>query len=196
MDELIGVMLVLIFIALIVMIVRKPPIVTLKETIKDKIIPALNQFDPQAMVTTVCPVPLGATTCSHMWEKELEQTLEMPHEKRLVLVLRCRDCGLIDKTIQVTSPPPKPPDPPKPYIPPEPRSECRHTWEKEKTVTLNSAYEQIVNGGGTAPSVKEGVLQPWMFRKKHIAIRVCRKCGEIDRCVAANFDDENVEDEE
>ena len=67
----------------------------------------LQQFKPKDDVTTVVPLSVHAATCDHNWEKITEQVLDMPHEKKVVLVLNCRNCGIIDKTVQTTSPSPK-----------------------------------------------------------------------------------------
>ena len=202
-----------------------------------------QQFNPQADVTTVLPVPIHSATCDHDWETMMDQTLEMPHEKKVVLVMTCRRCGVIDKTVQITSPQP-PPEPPQPPTPcqhdwqtvveqrleaaheqkvvvvltcrkcgqidkttevtskPPPilaeewtKAECRHKWETEKKVVLDSAYEQMLksisfkeNYGRTSKVDTNKKLDldldkapAWMFRKSYVCIRVCSTCGEIDK---------------
>jgi hypothetical protein len=125
-----------------------------------------------------------------------DQVLEMAHEKRSVLVMKCLNCGLIDKTMATTSALPKPPPPPP--LPPLPKSECKHAWEKEKTVTLDSAYEQMNKG---ATKLKRDITKPeifekWMFRKVHMCVRVCRHCGDIDKSIITNIDSEETEQPE
>jgi Zn ribbon nucleic-acid-binding protein len=122
----------------------------------------------------------------------------MPHEKRLVHVLKCLKCGLIDKTMAVTSVPPKPTPVP---APPLPRSECRHRWEKEKVVTLDSAYEQMAKVKGNngqwkkdAKTPDTGKPEPWMFRKVYISVRVCTQCGEIDKNIVSNLEGEDADE--
>lgn len=163
----------------------------------DRIVPAISQFDDKADITTVCPVPLGSLSCSHDWEVKVEQVLDMPHEKKCIAVLSCVKCGLIDKTVQTTSVVPKP------LPPPLPRSECKHKWEKEKSVILDSAYEQMSKVRGSngqwkkdakKPDLEEQGLEPWMFRKRYVSVRVCTSCGEIDRCVTANFEEGEEDD--
>jgi hypothetical protein len=151
-------------------------------------------YDASRDVTTNMPIPLAAATCQHRWDILKEEKLVAPHEQKSVLVLQCQHCGLLDKTVQMTSEPPKPPPPP------PPKSECRHSWEKEQKVVLDSAYEQMLK----SISVKEyghykvksdkkldldlDTAPKWMFRKCYICIRECTKCGEIDRTIAYNFD--------
>ncbi len=185
----------------------------------------VTRMDPKAECNTVLPLPMGAEMCAHKMEVVTEKVIHAPHEERVVIVLQCIKCGAVDKTIAVTSEPPKPPPPPP--RPPEPRSECRHDWEKEKTVTLNSAFEQMedflkLNGKSKKPastpavsrygsnSKKTGSEEPppesvffdpanapaWMFQKKCIKERVCKKCGEIDRVVTSNFEIEQSEETE
>jgi Zn ribbon nucleic-acid-binding protein len=159
--------------------------------VRDRIVPAINQFNPDAEVTTVCPAPFAAQACSHDWEVVNETILEMPHEKRMIHVMKCLRCGLVDKTMATTSEAPKPPPPP-----PLPKCECRHRWEKEKVVTLESAYEQMAKVKGSNGQWKKdakipelsGTPEPWMFRKVFISVRVCTQCGEIDKSIVSNME--------
>lgn len=206
-----------------------------------------QQFSPQADVTTVLPVPIHSATCDHDWETMTDQTLEMPHEKKMVLVMTCRRCGAIDKTVQITSP--APPEPPPLPTPPclhdwqivveqnlevdhekkvivvmtcrrcgeidkttettskAParewcKAECRHKWETEKKITLDSAYEQMLKSISSkeqyARTPKVDTKQkldldlneapPWMFRKSYVCVRVCSVCGELDKVITSNFE--------
>lgn len=211
----------------------------------------IKEYQPEKEVTTVLPLPIQAATCDHDWDKIVDKTLEMPHEKKAIIVLQCTKCGTIDKTVQVTSP--KPHEDPKPCAhewdtvvneqldaphekrlvciltckkcglvdkttevtskppPAAPsRSECRHKWEKEKIVVLDSAYEQMLKSishkeaySRTAKVDPQKKLdldlndcEPWMFRKSYISIRTCPLCGEIDKTIAHNFDDEESEEEQ
>jgi len=95
----------------------------------------LQKFKPQDDVTTVLPLPVHAATCDHDWETLTDHVLEMPHEKKVVLVLNCRHCGAIDKTVQVTSPEPPPPPPP----PPLP---CHHEWATMTEQVLDLPHEK------------------------------------------------------
>lgn len=187
---------------LVVLIQRSSKPVVIDHTI-ERVVPAISQFNDKADVTTVCPVPLASLSCSHDWEIQVEQVLDMPHEKKCIAVLSCVKCGLLDKTVQTTSLAPKPLPPPPP--PPLPRSECRHKWEKEKSVVLDSAYEQMSKVRGSngqwkkdakEPDLDEQELEPWMFRKRYISVRVCTSCGEIDRCLTANFEEGEENDPE
>jgi hypothetical protein len=149
--------------------------------------------------------PPPAPPCKHQWETVERATLEQNHESRLVVIMKCVLCGDVDKTTEVTSKPPPPPP-----VPPPPRSECRHKWVTDKTVTLDSAYEQMLKSiktvgqyGGKQridPSKKLDLdLQQapqWMFRKTHIQIRTCSLCGEIDKLVASNVEEESADEKE
>ncbi len=101
----------------------------------------VTRMDVKAECNTVLPLPLGAEMCNHNMDVVTNQVIRAPHEEKCVIIMQCTKCGAIDKTIAVTSPPPPPPPPPP--RPPEPRSECRHNWVKEKTITLQSAFEQM-----------------------------------------------------
>lgn len=162
----------------------------------------VTRMDPKAECNTVLPLPLGSEMCSHSMDIIAKEIIHAPHEERAVIILQCSKCGVMDKTIAVTSPPPKPPP-----DPPPPRSECRHVWVKEKTVTLNSAFEQMeeflkqntlkktitIKGGKKGEEIEKTVFDPssapsWMFMKKCVKERICSKCGEIDRVVSSNFE--------
>ena len=100
-------------------------------------------FDAARDVTTNMPIPLAAATCQHRWDVLKEEKLLAPHEQKSYVILQCQHCGLLDKTVQATS---KIPNPPKPSLP---KSECRHKWEKEQKVVLDSAYEQMLKSIST-----------------------------------------------
>jgi len=176
----------------------------------------VTKMDVRAECNTVLPLPMGAEMCNHTMDIITNQVIRAPHEEKCVIIMQCTKCGAVDKTIAVTSPPPPPPPPPP--RPPEPRAECRHNWVKEKTITLQSAFEQMedllkeqqkaarssVNPykpynprkKTTSTEVVEedatifdpATAPPWMFQKKCVKERVCSKCGEIDRVVTSNFD--------
>lgn len=113
---------------------------------------AIGKYDPKDEVTTTIPIPIHAATCDHDWEVVSDNVLDMDHEKRSILVMACRSCGMIDKTTQVTSTAPPPPPPPKP-IPPPP---CKHDWIVKKDVVLEMPHE-----------------------KKALVLMTCTNCGEI-----------------
>lgn len=173
----------------------------------------VTKMDLKAECNTVLPVPIGAEMCHHKMEIVTSQVLHTAHEEKCVIVLQCTSCGTIDKTIAVTSPAPVLP------VPPQPRSECRHSWIKEKTITLSSAFEQmedlLVKEQGRAGSYKPlgkkketlddeektsvfdfSTAPAWMFQKKCVKERICSKCGEVDRVVTSNFDIEESEEVE
>lgn len=216
----------------------------------------IKEYKPSSDVTTVIPVPIHAATCDHDWDTISEQTLEMPHEKKFVSLLKCTRCGMLDKTVQTTSPPPPAPKPPPPppclhdwqvvieqsmemshekrvlvvltcrkcgiidktteCTTPIPKrdwikADCRHNWDVEKKVTLDSAYEQMLksitvktgyNGKKIDPNKELGLdldkAPAWMFRKTSVSVRVCKTCGEVDKIIASNFDvgEDPTEEEE
>lgn len=209
-----------------------------------------EKIDFDKDITTVPPIPISSGTCSHNWDVLDDKMLEMPHEKKHVLVLQCRSCGMLDKTMAVTSTPPKPlPLPPPPPCnhswtaitdntldvahekkivviltckncgaiektvettskapqTPLPKSECRHKWEVEKRVLLDSAYEQMLESIKVKTSSYSSTKKvdpnkeldldlnkspTWMFKKTYVCVRVCTLCGEIDKTIASNFDKE------
>jgi hypothetical protein len=233
-------------------------VVSLKKSGKIVFMGRSEKIDFEKDITTIPPIPISAATCSHSWDIVDDKLLEMPHEKKHVLVLQCRTCGMLDKTMAVTStapkplpPPPLPPcnhswvavtdntldvahekkivviltckncgaiektvettskAPPPPQVP-LPKAECRHKWEVEKRVLLDSAYEQMLesikvktSSYSSAKKVdpsKELDLDlnkapTWMFQKTYVCIRVCTLCGEIDKTIASNFDKEENEEE-
>lgn len=89
-----------------------------------------------------------------------------------------------------------------PPVPPPPRSECRHKWDEKKAVTLDSAYEQMSkvkasNGQWKKdvkqPDITSDDIEPWMFRKTYVSIRVCTLCGEVDKSIVSNLTDNEEE---
>lgn len=229
-------------------------IVVLSKKNKMTYLGGLKEFDPNKDVTTVVPLTLGAATCTHSWTPIVDRVLEMPHEKKQILVLECRNCGIVDKTVQTTStmppalPPPKPLPPPPckhdwttqqlqnldmPHekkfvhimvckvcgavdkttevsspIPPPPapawtKDQCKHRWDVEKRVLIDSAYEQMLEsikmkssqygtGKKIDPNKKLDLeldkAPAWMFKKTYISIRTCTVCGEVDKTIASNFE--------
>jgi len=147
-----------------------------------------REFDPSKDVTTVLPVPLGASTCIHRWVVVSEQKLSNAHQERLAVIMKCDGCGAIDKTIQAIPAPPQ-------AAPP--RAECRHRWDREKTVTLDSAYEQMRKAEEKIPHTQfmkkasqldATTIEPWMFKKTYISRLICNQCGEVITTVASNVE--------
>jgi hypothetical protein len=127
----------------------------------------VTKMDTKAECNTVLPLPMGAEMCNHSMDVVTNQVIRAPHEEKCVIILQCTKCGAIDKTIAVTSPPPKPPPPPP--EPPPPRSECRHNWVKEKTITLQSAFEQmeeLLKEQQKAAKANGTVYKPYNPKKK------------------------------
>lgn len=52
---------------------------------------------------------------------------------------------------------------------------CVHDWEKMHEHTGTSAYEQVVKSG----AIEVQGMGPAAFRKSHIVIYSCTKCGKI-----------------
>jgi hypothetical protein len=124
--------------------------------------------------------------CHHEWDTIKEERMQNANEQQFLLILQCKYCGILDKTLQTLKSP-------------ESKSECRHSWERQKGTVLDSAYEQIAEGERfkrvpvTNGKVKElEDLEPWMFRKTYTCSRICTKCGLIDTITASNFDLEDV----
>ena len=225
-------------------------LVSVKRSGKTVFMGKSEKIDFNQDITTMAPLPLAAATCSHSWDIIDDKVLDMPHEKKHVLVLQCHTCGALDKTMAVTSEAPKTLPQPcshnwvavtdstldvahekkivviltcqncgaidktvettsKPPLSPQSKSECRHKWEAEKRVLLESAYEQMlesikVKGNyGNAKKVdpnKELDLDlnkspTWMFKKTYICVRVCTLCGELDKTIASNFEEGDKPDE-
>lgn len=173
----------------------------------------VTRLEPNAECSTVLPLPIGAEMCAHKMEVVVKEIIRAPHEERAIIICECSKCGAVDKTIATTSQAPKVP------IPPIPRSECKHRWVKDKSVTLESAFEQMEEilkqqneksklanpfkkkiGEEEASALKEPVFDPttappWMFRKTLIQTKTCELCGEVDRVVVSNFNTEESEKE-
>ncbi len=171
----------------------------------DKTIETTSKMPPPAPPVPPPPAP----PCRHQWETVEKTKLGSESEYKVVVVMKCVNCGDIDKTVESI----KIPLPP---APPEPKGECRHQWETEKATTLDSAYEQMIKGIKPKSSTsyygsgskrkdagsKEKELDldldeapRWMFKKTYVMIRTCSKCGETDKIVASNIEDIDEEDE-
>lgn len=162
-----------------------------------------RMYDPR----NAQPVPIYSVGCVHRWEVVKDETLDVGHQKKMVVILRCPECGLLHETVEATDPAPKV-DPP--------RSECRHEWTVDKAVEIDSAYEQMHESLRILSSVKgqgqpgsqmrerweqamkkaEGQVLPdpnrtpaWVFRKEYVQVRTCRKCGEVKVVQASNLPD-------
>lgn len=60
---------------------------------------------------------------------------------------------------------------------------CRHEWEKLAETTLASAFEQMAASVTKANRIEAG---PTYFRKKHIVIATCKKCGRVYKSCESN----------
>jgi hypothetical protein len=162
-------------------------------------------IDKTVQTTSPAPPPLKplpAPPCHHDWFTEQCQNLDMPHEKKCVLILKCKNCGALDKTIEVTSPTP---------APAWTKDQCKHKWDVDKRVLVDSAYEQMLESikvkSSNYSSIKKidpnkaldldlNEAPSWMFRKTYICTRVCSICGEIDKIITSNFNiDEEINEE-
>lgn len=124
--------------------------------------------------TTQLPIPIGASTCNHTWEKATEQFIETTHEKKQVLVLVCTLCGLVDKTIESSV------------------CYCRHKWKRTVHVTpsaweISKAHARYRDANNCSP---------WELHQKTVIIDVCEYCGERHEIVSENFDLEIAEKKE
>lgn len=137
-----------------------------------------------ADITTVQPVPLSATTCTHDWQVMSEKTLSVEHEQKHIVLLNCRHCGGIDKTVVTTSKVPVSPIEWK-------RESCKHNWDEEKSVNLKSAFEQLSDAGKSVDFLKKVELEDIprdFFRKVYLKVRVCKTCGEVHTISASNYE--------
>lgn len=112
--------------------------------------------------------------CHHNWHVIKEERLDGSFEVKTLCVLQCDSCGALDKTVESV----------KRELP---RSECRHSWETQRTKELDSAYEQVSESGKKAEEMLKDP-EPWMFRKCYIITRICGRCGELHTVTASNFD--------
>ena len=161
-----------------ILIYRRPhpefPVIKFPES---KVISQTAVVKSDADITTVLPVPLGAATCNHDWEVLTDTTLEMSHEKKYVLVVACRRCGVLDKTIATTSKPPKSPD------------DCHHRWGEEKSVRLESAFEQMADAKNfDMKKLDLEDLPREFFRKTYTKVYKCEDCGVIQVVQASNLE--------
>lgn len=212
-------------------------VITAKKSGKTVYMGTQKELDAKAEITTICPIPLQAATCHHDWDAITDKTLDMPHEKKQILVLQCRNCGMLDKTIATTSPVKA--ESPKPCQHTwevqhnqslemshekkvvvlmtcklcgkidktvettgkfSPKSECRHKWVNDEKVVLESAYEQMLKSISKSPQGYQknpekkldldlGEAPKWMFKKCYICLKTCSVCGEVNKTVAYNFEE-------
>ncbi len=132
-------------------------------------------------ITTVQPATLTATICTHRWEIISEKTLVVPHEQRHVIILKCDLCGSLDKTSVVTNKPP---------APEWKKENCRHDWDDEKAIRLESAFEQLADAGKSLDMKKMDIedLPKDFFRKSYTKVRICKVCGEVNTVQASNYE--------
>lgn len=114
---------------------------------------AVFNYDNTIQTTTKLPIPVFAAECHHNWSVVDKAVLDMPHEQKYVMTMKCDMCGVIDKTVEVTSkqPPPSPPPPAPP---------CKHEWETVERTKLGTETEYKV-----------------------VVLLKCVKCGELDKTV-------------
>ena len=129
--------------------------------------------------TTTLPPNMASANCQHHWIIIKDEKLANSVEQKLITILQCEMCGSLDKTIEHIAP----------ITPVVPKSECRHVWEKQKSVVLESPYEQLAenNPHGFVPPPGSS-NQPWFFRKTYVSQRICPKCGAIDTIQASNIE--------
>ena len=69
------------------------------------------------------------------------------------------------------------------------KKKCNHKWVKMSNVILDSANEQIskgLEGGGHIQMEGTGMPRKLLFKKKHIFIMACSKCGTPYKSVEVN----------
>lgn len=91
----------------------------------------MSKFPIDEDCTTVIPMPLHAATCDHNWEISVDETIEMSHQIKKIIIMTCSKCGLIDKTIQATD-----------KAPSKPKEPCEHDWQVIKDEKLEMPHEQ------------------------------------------------------
>ena len=126
--------------------------------------------------TTGLPISFAAQTCTHMWDEVKNERLEGELETKLVIIMACRACGTIDKTIeQITK-------------------KCKHRWD-ERTHTTESPFEIRYSSAASRSQAPEPDNEnAWMFKKKKVVIRTCVNCGETKQTDLKNVDDKVTED--
>lgn len=91
----------------------------------------MSKFSPDEDCTTVIPMPLHAATCDHDWEVTVDETMEMDHQIKKIIIMSCTKCGIIDKTVQTTD-----------KAPPKDKEPCQHDWKTIKDEKLDMPHEQ------------------------------------------------------
>lgn len=198
-------LLILIGLLLAIIAGRLKDLKPLAPLVADKI-ERIERIEIKGDVTTLIPMPMGSDMCKHDWEIISKEKIEGSYEKKVATIAKCLKCGLLDKTV-VTIKDPVPPNPP------IPKSECKHNWQVEKTININSAFEQVAEmaksiqvKNKTTKEIKdisENLKLPDMtnakidmFRKTYVSIRVCKSCGEIYTVKASNILEDETEGED
>ena len=60
---------------------------------------------------------------------------------------------------------------------------CMHSWKILESVTMPSAFEQMVSGQLNAMN---GPQPEGLYTQKHISLVICTACGKIRRWVETN----------
>ncbi len=63
---------------------------------------------------------------------------------------------------------------------------CKHRWEIIIEKILESPFEQMAKGGLDKFSGANPVTLPIIFKKCHICILQCTKCGKLNKTVTYN----------
>jgi hypothetical protein len=129
--------------------------------------PAAQTYDgTNVEQTTKLPLNFAAQTCHHDWEQLSKENLEGMFERKFVLILKCKGCGTIDKTIETVQP------------------TCKHDWSSTE-VTVKSAHEQMATSSYYTPQ-KPGPDNAWVWGKQNVLVRTCRRCGETHETKVEN----------
>jgi hypothetical protein len=154
-------------------------IATRKSKTKQIVAESPNLFDPtQVEKTTGLPISFAAQTCTHSWDEVKDEKIVGDFETKLVVILQCRDCGMIDKTIETQ------------------QTRCKHRWEEKVHVT-DSPFELRYNTGAMTRTVASNrkALAPepspenaWTFQKQKVIVRTCMNCGEERQIKMSNME--------
>jgi Zn finger protein HypA/HybF involved in hydrogenase expression len=120
----------------------------------------------QIELTTKLPVSFAAQTCTHEWEEVSKVQLDGQFEKKFILILKCKDCGTIDKTVESVQP------------------TCKHDWSSQE-VTVKSAHEQMATSSYYQPQ-KPSSDNAWVWGKQTVLVRSCTHCGETHETKVEN----------
>ena len=98
------------------------------------------------------------------WVGLVDDTLEGEVQKKRIIIMKCNECGAMDKTIESVD------------------LQSKKTWKTIKEKSLPSAYEQM----DSYQRMALAKVPEWMFRKTYILVQQCVETGEIRETIADN----------